>query len=172
MDSSSTVTGTDISTITGLDHLNGVFVTIFADGFVLPSQTVVDNTLTLPGNFSRVTVGRPYETLIVPNLAQATTNEGPGYGATNRTTKVDIDLYRTLGAFLGRENPESSEVQEEEIGYRKPWDSVTEQTPLFTGIKHLEFPLGQSRNEQYFIKQTQPLPLTVRAVIDTVEYTE
>jgi len=44
--------------------------------------------------------------------------------------------------------------------------------PLFTGIASYDFPLGFDRKALYFIRQKQPLPLTVLGVTDKIEVQE
>jgi len=49
-----------VTTITGLNHLEGMEVAILADGSVVPNQTVVDGAITLQWPASLITVGLPY----------------------------------------------------------------------------------------------------------------
>lgn len=173
LDSAVQLTGENIQEILGLDHLNGKTVGIFADGHVLPEQEVESSRLSLDRGYSKVLIGLPYTSKVLPNLADIADQEGTSLGRTSRTTQVNIDFYDTVGGFVGRIDPDTGEEEDAtEILFRNPYDPPLTAVGLFSGIKDLDFPAGQSRNEQYFIKQTQPLPMTIRAIVDTVEYTK
>ena len=73
--------------------------------------------------------------------------------------------------WIGREDQEDGEY-EEEVPFRVPGDLMGVQVPLFTGWASLDFPEGFDRKSEYFIRQKQPLPLTVRSVVDEIEVHE
>ena len=70
--------------------------------------------------------------------------------------------------YIGRYDQEDGE-HEEEVPFRVPGDLMGNAVPLFSGWYHLAFPEGYDREVEYFIRQKQPLPLTVRGVVDEVE---
>jgi len=154
--------------VTGLEHLEGFAVDILADGTVHPERTVSGGQVTLDNSYSEVVVGLQYVSEVRPYLADVPTQGGTSFGRSQRITDVDIDFYKSLGGYIGRYDSEDGE-QEEELAFRTPADPTGQQVPLFTGIYHYPFLEGFDRGAEYFIRQKQPLPLTVRGVVDVVE---
>ena len=171
LDSFLVYSGVAVNTLSGLDHLEGKTVDVLANGTAHPSKTVVGGEITLNNEYTDVVVGLGYVSEIWPHVPDLPTGDGTAYGRTQRVTNVDIDFYKTLGIFIGRWDSEDGE-HEEEHPFRVPGDLTGQAVPLFTGIKHIAFPEGFDRETAYFIRQKQPLPLTVRAVVDTIEVYE
>ena len=84
---------------------------------------------------------------------------------------MDIDLYKTLGGIIARTD-EDNGTFEEDLVYRDAGDTVNSQVPLFTGWKQFDFFEGFNTKPTYSLIQRQPLPLTVRCVVDTIEVYE
>ena len=154
------------------DHLVGRTVDILADGTVHPPRLVQsDGTVKLNKKYSKVVIGLPYESELRPHVMEADAPGGVSRGRTQRITNIKVDLYRSLGMYIGRHDQEDGDI-EEEVPFRVPGDLLGRHVPLFTGWYHLPFPAGFDREAEYFIKQKQPLPLTVRCVVDEVEVNE
>ena len=172
LDSHLVYDSTPTSTISGLDHLVGESVDILADGSVHPSR-IVDGSgeITLNNNYSVVVIGLPYESEVRPHLIDADVRDGTSRGRAQRITNVSIDLYRSLGMWIGRYDKEDGDY-EEEIPFRVPGDSLGVAVPLYTGWYTIAFPEGFDKDDVYYIKQKQPLPLTVRGVVDEGEVYE
>jgi len=88
-----------------------------------------------------------------------------------RITSLVVDFYKTGGIWYGREDSEDGE-KEEYAPFRVPSDLTNLAVPLYTGSYHIDFPEGFDRDSNYFIRQKQPLPLTLRAVVDNIEVHE
>lgn len=159
-------------TISGLTHLAGEEVTVLADGLVHPPVTVTaGGEITLNDTYTNVVIGLPYETKITPHLPDISISTGTTLGRTQRITKLDIDLYKTLGGIIARTDADNG-VFEEELLYREESDTVNAPTSLFTGWKQFDFFEGFNTKPTYSLIQRQPLPLTVRCVVDTIEVYE
>jgi len=160
---------TDI--VIGADHLEGQEVHILADGTVLPPQTVVNGQIVFNDEFSTIVLGLPYISEVRPHVADVILKDGTMLGRTQKITNIEIDFYKTLGVYIGRNDQDDGEF-EEEFPFRRPADRMDEQVPLFSGIYHIDFMEGFDRRVEYFIRQKQPLPLTVRGVTDIIEVYE
>ena len=172
LDSHVQVTSISGTTVGGFDHLAGEEVDILADGIVLPSQTVNSaGEIELNKEYGAVLAGLPYESEIRPHLVMQDTREGTSRGRMQRISEVHIDLYNSLGMWIGRYDQYDGDY-EEEVPFRRPTDLTGQAVPLFTGWRTLSFPEGFEREAEYFIKQKQPLPLTVRGVVDVSEVFE
>lgn len=73
--------GSSTTTITGLDHLNGLDVSVWADGTVYEGLAVSSGSVTLPAAQSQCVVGLPY---------------------TGRFKSVNLDYGSQLGVAVGR----------------------------------------------------------------------
>jgi hypothetical protein len=76
---------------------------------------------------------------------------------------VVIRFYNTLGAKAG---PDASNL--DEIQFRSGSDRMDAPPPLFTGDKLMDWPGGYDFDGYMMIKQTQPLPMTVVAIMPQV----
>jgi hypothetical protein len=169
LDSHVVYSGVATDTIPGLDHLEGLEVDVLADGTVHPSVTVTSGEITLNGNYTEVVCGLGYVSEVRPHLIQGETRDGgSSLGRISRTTNVAIDFYKTLGGYVGRVDSIDGE-KEEELPFRVPGDLMGQAVPLFTGWYTYSFPEGFDTGVDYFIRQKQPLPMTVRSVVDEVE---
>lgn len=172
LDSHLVYQGAPTDTISGLTHLAETTVGILADGTVHPDVEVsAAGSIELNNEYSHVLIGYHFTSEIRPMLPNIASDKGTSLGRMQRITKVFIDLYKSLGMEIGRYDQEDGETVEE-IPFRVPGDLTGQAVPLFTGWKYLDFPEGFDRQSEYFIRQTQPLPLTVRSVVDEVEVQE
>ena len=171
LDSHLTYYGAPASTIYGLEHLEGDTVDVLADGTVHPECIVTSGEITLNNDYSHVVVGLPYTTEIRPTLPDVSTRTGTSLSRVSRITDLSVDFYRTLGCYIGKYDQDSGET-EEEIPFRKPGDLTGTAVPLFTGWMKMDFLEGFGVTTEYFVRQKQPLPLTIRAMVDAVEVFE
>lgn len=164
--------------LTGLDHLENKYVDIVIDGAVYPRDQVINGQVKVyipdkqVSDTLKAVVGLNYLSEVRPYIHDAVRQDGTTLGRTQRITKLDIDFYNTLGAVVGKVDSETNVITEEEIPFRQPTDIMGQGLELYTGVYHWDFPEGFSRKTDYFIKQKQPLPLTVRGVTDTSEVFE
>ena len=169
LDSASVQENLSSSTITGLNHLEGKVVSVLVDGSVHPDCTVENGEITLSySNFNKVVVGLSYDSEVRPFLPDIEGKDGTVLGRMQRIKSLDIFFYKTLGAHIGRSSTHNTD-QVEELPFRVPTDLTGQAVPLYTGVYHVEFMEGFDRKSEYFIRQTQPLPMTVLGIVDTVE---
>jgi hypothetical protein len=160
-------TATD--TVTGLDHLEGKEVGILVDGLVHPPRTVSSGEITLDAEYTHIVVGLPYTSIIWPLLEDvATAAEGTSLSRSQRISNLSVNLFKTLGCVMGRNDVEDGETTEL-IPFRNAADAYIEQIPLFTGWFKVGYLEGFGLESDYFFMQTLPLPMTIRAIVDTVE---
>lgn len=163
---------TAVSQLSGLDHLEGKTVGILVDGLVHPDAVVTNGTVQFDGAYSHIVVGLKYESEIRPLLHDPETQQyGSTLGRMQRITSLAINMYRSLGCTIGRVDSEDGET-EELVPFRNVSDAYVEQIPLLSGWIKPGYLEGFDVESQYFIKQTQPLPMTIRAITDTVEVHE
>jgi hypothetical protein len=159
--------GTAVDTISGLDHLEGMTVSVLADGGVLADKVVASGAISLEVSASKVIVGLAYESIVEPVLPDMQLVDGSTYGRVVRITKADILLYRSLLFEYGKFS--DGEWKFEEEPFRYPVDITGVQVPLFTGVKEVDFFEGYGQYPRLAVRQRKPLPMTVIAIVDHME---
>ncbi len=150
----------EVSTISGLTHLEGETVAVFGDGGEQPTKVVANGSITLESNASLVAVGLGYTGTLKTNpLVPAGSIFDPRAGE-QRIYQVIVVLDRTLGGKAGVEG-----ATLDNLFFRKVADPMDESVPLFSGIKELSFPASTTREAAVTIQQTSPQPMNVLAVI-------
>lgn len=158
-----TVSGFYIPTnvLTGLDHLNGYLVSILADGVVSPQQTVANGSITLPAPATKVHIGLPYTSDLETLNIEVALPDGTMQGRKVRVSKATIRLLNSKGGYIG---PDENTLTK----FKSVFDAYQESSALFTGdLKHT-LGGGYADGGRMFIRQTDPLPLTVLALMPIV----
>ena len=163
VDSGKTFTSVSTTTpVNGLIHLIGKTVSILADGAVVPSQTVSAlGQITLPYPASVVTVGLPYTSTLKPMpLDPGQLPDGSAQGRKFRVNRMVVRIYKSLGGEV-----EVEEGAWDPIYSRDTADIMGSSPPVFTGDKTVMVARPYEDKGTIQIRQTQPLPLTILALI-------
>nr|8CK1_A Chain A, Tail Nozzle [Ribes] len=152
-------------TLTGLDHLEGKTVSILADGNVHAPEVVTGGQVTLDYSAAVVHVGLPIESDIETLPISSS-------GATVRDSHkaivgVGIQLEKSRGVFAARSRRDftSSDLIELKQRDAEDWG---EATGLETGLVELGIPTSWDKDGSLFIRQSDPLPLTILSIIPRV----
>jgi len=156
LDSQLNYDGSSTDTITGLDHLEGQTVSILADGSTHPDKTVSSGSITLDRNVTKAKVGLGYTSLLQTMRIDAGSQDGTSQGKTKRIFDIAIRLYESIGVEVG---PDLTNM--ERIPFRSSADAMDEGLGVFTGDKEVEFRGNYETDGFIFVRQTQPLPLTI-----------
>jgi hypothetical protein len=166
VDSGLTYNGVAKSTITGLDHLEGETVQIVAGGGAHPDCTVVDGSITLNRTHTKVHIGLyPMAEVDTLNI-EPVSRRGSSQGRKKRIPSVTLRFDRTLGGEVCN-NPDLDKF--DPIFFRSAGDPMDEPPPLFTGDKIMALECGWSREARMKVRQPQPLPFNLVALIPNVE---
>jgi len=156
LDSQLDYSGSATTTITGLDHLEGQTVSILADGSTHPDKTVSSGSITLDRSSTKVKVGLSFTSLLQTMRLDAGAANGTSQGKTKRIYDISLRLFESVGVEVG---PDLSNM--ERIPFRSSADAMDTAIPVFTGDKEIEFRGNYETDGFIFVRQTQPLPLTV-----------
>lgn len=136
-----------VTTISGLSHLEGQTVAVWADGGSHPDRTVTGGTITLNEPASKVQVGLPCPAILQPLPIEAGAADGTAQGKTQRVSRAVIRFDETASDVLyGRD-------EQGIIGDSEKLDRLTvrsgalnmgEPPPLFTGDRTVAWPAGYS----------------------------
>ena len=156
LDSELTYSGTAVTTLSGLDHLEGQTVHILADGATHPAKIVSSGSVSLDRSSTDVKVGLGYNSILQTMRLDAGSQNGTSQGKTKRIYEITVRLYESVGVEVG---PNLSDM--ERIPFRTSADVMDQGIPTFTGDKAVEFRGNYDTDGFIFVRQTQPLPLTV-----------
>jgi hypothetical protein len=156
LDSQLNYDGSATTTISGLDHLEGQSVSILANGATHPDKTVSSGSITLDRSSTKVKVGLSYTSLLQTMRLDAGSQDGTSQGRTKRIFDVTIRMFESIGVEVG---PDLSNM--ERIPFRSSADAMDSGLGVFTGDKEVEFRGNYETDGFVFVRQTQPLPLTI-----------
>jgi len=164
VDSHLTYDGSATTTLTGLSHLEGQTVSILADGATHADKVVSSGSISLDRSTSKAVVGLSYDSVLQTMRIEGGAAEGTSQGKTKRISKVTLRLFETVGAKVG-----PSLTNLETVPFRTSSDPMdTPVSTLIAGDKEIEFRDDYNTDGFIFIKQDQPLPLSVLAIYPTV----
>lgn len=153
------------ATFTGLDHLEGETVVAVADGNVVRDLTVTDGAVTFDRKFSLVRIGLPYiadiETLNIESP------KGTMQGSEKKVSEVTVRFEKSRGMLIG---PSFSNLLVEMK--QREFERLGEPTGLLTGDKKITLKPDWNTNGRIAIRQKDPLPLTVLAVVPDIEVSD
>ena len=156
LDSQLSYSGTATTTITGLDHLEGQTVSVLANGATHPDKVVSGGSITLTRSSTSVKVGLPYTSLLQTMRLDAGSQNGTSQSKTKRIFNIAIRLYESIGVEVG---PDLSNM--ESIPFRSSANPMDQAIPVYTGDKDIEFRGNYETDGFIYVRQTQPLPLTI-----------
>ena len=145
-----------VTSITGLNHLEGQTVSALANGFVVSGLTVSSGAITLPNAASRVHIGLPYEAAIETlNPEVSSQSRGTIQSDKKRISNITVRVENTRGIFIG---PDSTRTVEMKQGLND----------LTTGDLSMSIRPTWNTNGRIYIKQPHPLPMTILSVIPDI----
>lgn len=151
-----------VTTVSGLDHLNGMEVAIVGDGSVLTSRTVSGGAVTLSSPSAVVHVGLSYTSSLTTNRINAGGADGTSQGKIKRIDKAVLRVWRSLGGQVGGAESE----YRDDIFSRAPQDPMDLQLPLLTGDTDiLDVPSDYGKDGRVSIIHAEPLPFTLVAIM-------
>jgi hypothetical protein len=160
VDSGLTYSGSATTTISGLDHLEGETVQILADGAAHADKTVSSGSITLDRSSTKVHVGYSYNSVVETLRMEAGADDGVSQGKIKRIHGVTVRFLDSVGAEVG---PDANNL--DRIPFRDSSMAMDEAVPMFDGDKEIFFPSGYDNDARVLVRQTQPLPMTILAIM-------
>ena len=155
VDAGLTYRGAPSDTISGLSHLEGATVSILADGAVHPQRVVTGGSIILDNEASVVHVGLPITADLQTLPIAAPIDNGYGQGRFKNVNKAWLRVFRSSGIFLG---PDADKLTEAKQRTTEPYGA-----PPALKSEEIQVMLTPSWADsgQVFVRQSDPLPLTV-----------
>jgi hypothetical protein len=156
LDSQLSYDGSAVTNISGLAHLEGQTVSVLADGATHPDKVVSSGAIVLERAASKVKVGLSYTSLLQTMRIDAGAQNGTSQSKTKRIYEITARLYESIGVEIG---PDLANM--ERIPFRSSANAMNSGINVFTGDKEIEFRGNYETDGFIFVRQTQPLPLTI-----------
>ena len=164
VDSGFTYEGAAIDEIPGLTWLAGETVQILADGNKLPdTQVGNDGTLSLGHEYSKISVGLEYDTVIRTLPVELAGQDGTWGSRKKRIQNMMVMFKETVGGKFG-----FAEKSMDEIKWRstEAWGTPIQ---LYSGKKKITLPQANYEDTLMLnIVQDAPFPMTVLSIIPEV----
>jgi len=159
--------GTANATMSGLSHLNGRTVNVLANGSVETPKTVAGGQITLDKARTTVLAGLPFTSTLQPmtidinNMA-----DGTSRGRFKRIHRMVLALQKSLGGEVSTDQGQTWQYL-----YNRDFpDPMDASPPVFTGDTEVVTASDHDRNLQVMVRQNQPLPLTVLALVAKIDF--
>lgn len=176
-----TFSGSGLTEITGLEHLEGCEVAILGDGGVQPPRVVRSGRISLQYPADLVQVGLPFESRLTTVNLDAQLQDGTAQTRLKRLIRTTFRLVESGGGTAGT-SPRLHHAASVGIGagtderlqsldyleFRRGHDPMNQAPPLFTGDKTLVWPGGWETDGAMTVVQADPLPLTLAAIFTHV----
>lgn len=154
--------------VSGLDHLEGLEVSIVTDGGQHPTRTVTSGSVSLDSQSSVVHVGLSYKGYLETNDLDGGTQDGTSQTRKKQVNAVAVRFIDTLYAKVGTDYYSLQQIE-----MRKPSMFMDRPPLMFTGdVKENNFSHvndeqegGWKRSKRVIISQDQPYPCNVQLVV-------
>jgi hypothetical protein len=152
---------TPVSTLSGLDHLEGEEVAILGDGNVFAPRTVIGGEITLENPVSRAIVGLPFtcRARTLPMIVSGADVEA----RRKRIVGIGVRLDKSRGIKIGPTLDRMSPMRE------RSTENYGHPTRLVNGIKYqLTYTQFDEEGQSYFV-QEEPLPVNILSLVSDIE---
>jgi len=169
VDSGLTYVGTPSTVISGLGHLEGKQVVALANGNVVRNLTVSGGSVTLPNPVTQAHIGLPITSMLETLSLDLGAVQGLGtvQGRTKSVSEVTLRVENTRGVFVGpydgdRDSPHLVEYKQRQT---EAWNEAIK---MYTGDIHITPAWDWNERGSIVVKQFDPLPMTILALMPDV----
>jgi hypothetical protein len=159
VDSGLVYAGSATTSLSGLYHLEGETMSVLANGATHADKTVSGGGIDLDFSATSGAVGLGYTSEMQTLRLEAGSSDGTSQGKPKRIHDITIRFNETVGAEVGTDSANA-----DRIFFRDSSMNMDEAVPLFTGDKEIEFAGGFTDGDRIYVRQSQPLPMTVLAL--------
>jgi hypothetical protein len=158
MDSAITITnGPASTTVSGLSHLEGQAVDVVADNIIITGKTVSSGAITLSTAAASIRVGLSYRPAWESLDIESPDPSSVSLGTVKRMSEIDVGLYNTLGAKVGRNSTYMNEFNFGAV--------TTTDVALYTGTQKGAFNGSHSDQPRVRIEQVIPMPICIQYIV-------
>jgi hypothetical protein len=158
-----TYDGSAVTSVTGLDHLEGETVVALADGRVYRDLEVSGGAVTLPAAASKIHIGLPYTAVAETLELDVGGRDGSVTGRRKRVNSVIFSVLESANIYVRSASRDGFELQRAGRNtVAAPSDDVTLYTGNLDEVKIDDTWEGQGRIR---IEAPDPVPCTIRAIV-------
>ena len=150
-------TGTNLTTVSGLDHLEGETVCVLADG-IKGEYTVASGAITLSIPADTVIVGLPVASEFEPLDLEV---QGSA-GKRKQLYQSKLMMHKSLGGSVAFDGQEY-----QDIVYHTSGELMDSSIPLKSGYAEVFHESSHARQKYWRIKHDEPHPFTLQAVVQS-----
>lgn len=159
-----------VSSISGLTHLEGETVKVFADGAIQTDKTVSSGAITLDAVASMVHVGLEYEKRWKSLKLAFSADQGTAVGSPKNIADVILVMMETAEGSVSIATEDSDgENAFTELDLRPATQVDGDPVPFFTGEKPLGVVAGYDTDLRLILKSTAPAPATILGIVPELE---
>lgn len=152
-----------LTTVLGLDYLNGLTVAILADGNVLAPQVVTNGSITLEQPATKIVVGLPFTAQLQTMPLDMGEAKDTVQGKRKKISALTVRLSQTRGLSYGQSFAHLTPIKEWSQG-----QFLGTTIPLVTGDERVIMDPLWDVPGQICLQQDNPLPATVLGVIPEI----
>ena len=181
----------------GLQHLEGLTVVGLGDGECLGEMVVTNGTVTLPGTYSKLTIGLRYDAVFEPTGVAMSQEVGPALAQTKnirnavayfndtlgakvadasgsyyRICEVQVDPARYESIYAIGQTPVQATDTWSDIVNKPGYDEKSESAYLFTGEVKIDVDMGHSTEPRIILRNGDPLPFNILSLSYNYTITE
>ena len=164
VDSSLAYSGSAVTTVRGLNHLEAEVIEIYNEGKAQPAATVAAGLITIPnsGTTTKAQIG-------LPNTWKLQTLEievaGPGNTMQGKPKRIDRVIARYLNTLGISISGDDVDYDDEEF---TNFTNFGQMTALFSGDVEHRWPGDYDRKGKLYFKHSGPFPVTIQAIMPRV----
>lgn len=162
--------GASATVISGLDHLEGEEVVALSNGNVVRNLTVSGGSITLPNATTKAHIGLAYEAALQTLDLDLGNIQGLGtvQGRMKSISEATLRVEDTRGIFVGPYDGDrtSDKLVEYKQRATEAWNEAIQ---LYTGDIRITTPWDWNTSGGVWIKQFDPLPCTILAIMPDVQ---
>jgi hypothetical protein len=159
------------TTITGLSHLNGKTVSVWADqavgSTIVTQPIVVSGSITLQSPASNVLVGIPFTSTLVPEQLVRDMQDGTSAGRRMKINKMNVKVYQSLAGEYSTDG-----VNWFPLVARHLTDDMDALPPVLMGYERVTVASNWKDGVDISLRQTLPMPLTIAAIVASWDSSE
>lgn len=160
-----------VTSVSGLDHLEGKTIAIVGDGSLVPAQAVSGGSVPLDGPYGVVTAGLAYTAELETLDLEVPAGGGTVQGQMKKIAEITVRVKDTRGARIGiAENDPNGNDTQSLVEAKQPFGNRVLGSALepFNGDLQVTVPSDWNRDGRMFVQQTYPLPVTVLGLIPEI----
>lgn len=161
VDSYLTYSGSAVTTLSGLSHLEGKQVCVIADGSYIGLFKVQNGKITIEEAASNIVIGLPYNSTFETLDIAVPRQDGTSYSRLKKLDEITIQFKESKSGRVGINTTNTEEM--EQVIMPVP-TGIGTPSALYTGFYRAE-PMGGYDSEAHItITQDEPFPMTILAI--------